>query len=318
MNQLNILNLFYALGLVRLRIILLVVVTFLSWEGDAIVCDENWSDEMNFDCQLYEGAGWCNKDGDVGFGWCQSKRYQDVTYKSCLSKVNYFFGWGSFSDFVESTTDLTASEACVGCGAECTPSSSSSSPTPLRELNPIADNCVDYLDDRGQNWRDSWGYTCSAYHYGGFCSITEDGQYEEGGLWNSDYGLIADYKWWADDGTGFPNKKGKRIDAFEACCTCGGGKIAMYDQVRNLTVKINGKRATLKWKEPKGGGAYAYIAIIRELHSDNGHKVIETTHKNAKFKNLRIGEDYLGSVYVVDGKGKQGLVKEVTFNVHNE
>merc|ERR1719343_844863 len=42
-------------------------------------CD--WKDDMDFDCQLYEGAGWCQNNGDVGYGWCQSSKYDNVQYK---------------------------------------------------------------------------------------------------------------------------------------------------------------------------------------------------------------------------------------------
>jgi len=201
-------------------------------------------------------------------------------------------------------TNITASDECPGCGGVC-----SSSSSPLRNLNPITENCVDYLDPTGKPWRDNYGYTCDAYHYGGFCTITNDGKYEEGGLWNVDkYGKIATYKWWADDGTGFPNS-GAKLDAFGACCTCGGGKTATIGSVLNLETRDKSKkkktRVLLKWEAPDETGVYTYVAIIRELHNDNGHKVYETGKTKVMLKKLKPKTHYFATVFAKSSNGNQ-------------
>ena len=65
---------------------------------------------------------------------------------------------------------LNAIEACAGCGGTTPPSV-------LRTLNTISASCRDHTATDGSEWRDSYGYTCSAYHHGGFCSRTPQGEW---------------------------------------------------------------------------------------------------------------------------------------------
>jgi hypothetical protein len=180
-------------------------------------CKDDWTDNMGppgFDCQLYEGAGWCAADGKVGPGWCQSSKFLQSTNKSCLATVDYAFGWGTLSAFTKALQP-TAAQACKGCGADCPEN------TKKRTPNALPAGCADYSASDGRPWRDSWGYTCDAYRYGNFCVKNAKGKWVAGGLWSkADYGpLLSEYAWWAKVGS-----SKKKLAATSACCVCGGGK----------------------------------------------------------------------------------------------
>lgn len=74
-------------------------------------------------------------------------------------------------------------------------------------------------------WLDRTGYSCRAYHYGGFC--TEEGEQAEG--WETDmgFGSIKDPKYPNGLPASDPNHIEGTVDGpvsfNEACCACGGG-----------------------------------------------------------------------------------------------
>jgi len=184
-----------------------------SEDGD--VCVKNWRDTQKFDCQLYEGAGWCDKTKhfSMGYGWCHMSNKCDntpIVRGGWALQGAQRWGWGTFKGFTNNKFKYTARQVCAGCGAKCPP-------TPKkRSLNKIADQCVDYSAPNGQVFRGPSGYSCAAYHHGGFCRLV-DGQWKNGPLMQG-YGNLKNYKHWAMVG-----KNRQKIHPLQACCTCGGG-----------------------------------------------------------------------------------------------
>jgi len=179
-------------------------------------CPTQWEDSMHFDCQLYEGARWCDSstaDGE-GYGWCEKSEKCDKTairYGGYALKGSQKWGWGDFVHFTDAQHPLKASEVCSGCGADCP------SIAPTRTLNPIPEGCMDYPAANGLIWRGPSGYSCGAYHHGGFCIQDALGNWVPGTLMEG-YGALTTYKNWARLG---PYKT--KMDPLQACCTCGGG-----------------------------------------------------------------------------------------------
>merc|ERR1740121_1586946 len=64
-------------------------------------CPSEWTDSMHFDCQLYEGARWCDSStrDSEGYGWCEESEKCDDTpvqrggYALTGSQK---WGWGDF------------------------------------------------------------------------------------------------------------------------------------------------------------------------------------------------------------------------------
>jgi hypothetical protein len=171
-------------------------------------CKPGWVDSEGFDCQLYDLAEWCTSDGGFGPGWCRRQ-------STCSSQG---FNWGKFSGFADSQ-GRDASTQCAACGATgCNEPS-----TYTRDPEPVA-QCTDYntiAANGGGVWTDSWGYSCESYTMGEFCQKNADGSYSEGGLWPVDeFGKINTYSWFHDSCT---SGKQCKIDAYTACCSCGGG-----------------------------------------------------------------------------------------------
>jgi hypothetical protein len=171
-------------------------------------CKEGWVDSEGFDCQLYDLGDWCTEEGTEGSGWCTRQ-------STCHSQG---FSWGKLKGFADKQ-GRDASTQCAACGAKgCNEPSSYS-----RKPEPVA-GCTDFrtvAENGGGEWTDSWGYSCTAYTMGEFCQRNADGSYSEGGLWPvADFGLISQYSWFHDDCT---TGKTCRVDAYEACCSCGGG-----------------------------------------------------------------------------------------------
>merc|ERR1712039_315397 len=173
-------------------------------------CNSDFVDSEGFDCQLYELGNWCNGEASPsGYGteWCQRQ-------SSCKSQG---FNWGVFTGFAKKGEE--ADNQCSGCGAtKCAKNYK-------REIPALPASCVDYetvAENGGGVWTDSWGYSCHAYHQGQFCKQKADGTWTEGGLWPvSEFGKITGYKWFHK---GCESGKSCKIDAFTACCACGGGK----------------------------------------------------------------------------------------------
>merc|ERR1711870_118543 len=144
----------------------------------------------------------------TGYGteWCQRQ-------STCKSQG---FNWGSFTGFAKNGEQ--SNNQCSGCGAKCPKNYK-------REIPALPATCADYEtveENGGGVWTDSWGYSCHAYHQGQFCKQKEDGTWTEGGLWPvKEFGKITGYKWFHK---GCTSGKSCRIDAFTACCACGGGK----------------------------------------------------------------------------------------------
>lgn len=175
------------------------------------VCNPDFVDSEGFDCQLYELGNWCNGEASPrGFGkeWCQRS-------SSCASQG---FNWGSFSIFSVAKGREEADNQCSGCGAKSCPKNYK------RAIPDYPEGCVDYetvKENGGGVWSDSWGYSCHAYSKGQFCKQKPDGTWTEGGLWPvSDFGKIKGYSWFHK---GCTKGRSCRIDAFTACCSCGGG-----------------------------------------------------------------------------------------------
>merc|ERR1719215_2225120 len=174
---------------------------------------------MKFDCQLYEGAKWCEYGADyqLGPGWCFKGKKCDRTG---INKGGYAlpgdqrWGWGTFKHFKTNKFPTTAQQACRGCGADCpaTP--------PKRRLNTIPEGCVDYSAPNGQVWRGNAGYTCGAYHHGGFCKWLNN-KWVPGTLMEG-YGALDSYDHWALNGT-----RRVKMNPLQACCSCGGGSTCM-------------------------------------------------------------------------------------------
>lgn len=171
-------------------------------------CKQGWTDSEGFDCQLYDTADWCTSDGLPGDGWCKRAT-------TCASQG---FNWGKLSGFADNQ-GRDASTQCAVCGAKgCNePESYTRSPEEV-------EGCTNFKTisaNGGGDWSDSWGYTCEAYTMGEFCQKNADGSYSEGGLWPvSDFGKINQYAWFHDDCT---TGKTCKVDAYTACCSCGGG-----------------------------------------------------------------------------------------------
>jgi len=179
-------------------------------------CPSDWTDAMHFDCQLYVGARWCDTDtaSGEGYGWCEASRKCDKTpvHRGGYALTgNQRWGWGDFRHFKDSQHPLTAAQVCSGCGADCP------AIAPRRTLNSIPASCMDYSAATGQIWRDSSGYTCGAYHHGGFCIQDESGAWVPGELMEG-YGALTTYRHWARKGT-----RNRKMHSLQACCTCGGG-----------------------------------------------------------------------------------------------
>merc|ERR1711976_239121 len=114
---------------------------------------------------------------------------------------------------------------CAACGAKgCNEPS-----TYTRDPEPVQ-SCTDYKTiaaNGGGVWSDSWGYSCEAYTMGEFCQHNSDGSWSEGGLWPvSEFGKINTYSWFHDDCT---TGKTCKVDAYTACCSCGGGHQIVHD-----------------------------------------------------------------------------------------
>lgn len=182
-----------------------------SENGD--VCLTDWSDPMRFDCQLYEGAGWCDKTKfhSMGYGWCHRLRKcsnAPVRNGGWALRGQAAQGWGTFKAFMN--RHVTARQVCAGCGAKCPQVRST------RKLNAIKEGCVDYSAPNEQVWRGPSGYTCGAYHHGGFCRWVNN-TWQPGKLMEG-YGELTSYRHWVKNGTGRT-----RMDPLQACCSCGGG-----------------------------------------------------------------------------------------------
>ena len=237
--------------------ILMAVVAPLSTPGP-ILCDPDWADQEGFDCQLYEGADWCKPNGSEGSGWCQANEFQPTfPGNSCLTHVSYNYGWGVITTWRGGEGHHgNAHHQCASCGSASCPYVPGK-----RKPNSIPAGCKDHVAPDGTPWRDSNGYTCKAYQYGNFCVRGPDGKFTEGGLWkkNKDFGLINEYGWCAkklshgrqmpttytyDTSTTYSYGGGSHsydqqnasctrkgddcgddacINAFMACCACGGG-----------------------------------------------------------------------------------------------
>lgn len=171
-------------------------------------CVQGWVDSEGFDCELYDSGEWCTVDGGFGPGWCVRK-------STCSSQG---FNWGNFAGFADKQ-GRDATTQCAACGATgCNePSTYTRSPHPVEQ-------CSDFKTiaaNGGGVWSDSWGYSCEAYTMGEFCQENADGSYSEGGLWPvSDFGKITEYAWFHDSCT---TGKTCKVDAYKACCSCGGG-----------------------------------------------------------------------------------------------
>lgn len=177
-----------------------------------VSCNADFVDSEGFDCQLYETGHWCNGVASpTGYGpeWCQRT-------STCKSQG---FNWGKFSGFAKGRTGQEADNQCAGCGA------TNCAKNYKRTITDYPEGCVDYetvAENGGGVWTDSWGYSCHAYHKGQFCKQKPDGTWTEGGLWPiSDFGKIKTYSWFHK---GCKRGKSCKVDAFTACCACGGGK----------------------------------------------------------------------------------------------
>lgn len=173
-------------------------------------CNADFVDSEGFDCQLYELGNWCNGTASTrGFGteWCKRT-------STCKSQG---FNWGAFSGFAKKSEE--ADTQCAGCGA------SKCAKNYKRSIPDEPTGCVNYdtvAANGGGVWTDSWGYSCHAYHQGQFCKQSPDGTWSEGGLWPvADFGKITGYSWFHK---GCESGKSCKIDAYTACCSCGGGK----------------------------------------------------------------------------------------------
>jgi len=219
-------------------------------------CPSDWTDSSKFDCQLYEGAKWCDPStgNKQGSGWCTTDKKCDATsvdsggYGLTGQQVR---GWGTFSDYTGRWSSLDATEVCAGCGSSCAPL------PPVRPtLNTIADGCIDYSAWNGQIWRDNSGYTCGSYHHGQFC--IKDGSTWKAGKLFEGYGSFSTYTNLAMQGSSKVS-----MDPLQACCTCGGGS-----------------QCTNGWKPPAGsdcvrefeyqGKAYSGCTIVANAEVGEG------------------------------------------------
>ena len=68
-----------------------------------ITCGDikDWEDYYHFDCDLYEGAKWCNSSGQPGTGWRDG--------------INQY-GWPSLAGYANNISNLSAADACCACG----------------------------------------------------------------------------------------------------------------------------------------------------------------------------------------------------------
>ena len=205
---------------------------------------------------MYVGAAWCTSTGGPGPGWCepgeclvdetgqlgnstshaaklgrQLKRqlgrlWQGITglqpnttdrHGIPFKLVGPEFTWGTLEQQTDDTHMVAAPmNACAGCGAAVEEEARAC----MRQLNTLDPRCADLTaNSAGLPWRDSWGYSCAAYHHGGFCRKLPSGQWVQGGLWRKEYGPLVDFAWYAMMADGAT----RRVDATTACCTCGGG-----------------------------------------------------------------------------------------------
>jgi len=171
-------------------------------------CLQGWKDSEGFDCQLYDLAEWCTTSGGFGPEWC-------VRSSTCASQG---FNWGKFAGFADKQ-GRDATTQCAACGAK----GCNEPETYTRSIEPVK-QCTDFKTiaaNGGGVWSDSWGYDCNSYTTGQFCKKNSDGSYSEGGLWPvSDFGKISSYAWFHDSCS---SGKTCKVDAYTACCSCGGG-----------------------------------------------------------------------------------------------
>ena len=110
-----------------------------------------WTDARGFDCQLYEGAGWCTDQRGLGPGFCQ---------EHCLTKRTgspNAFQWDSITSAqYQNGKGVGPLDACAGCGAN----HDESKLAKHRVLNTYAANCVDYTAADGGAWRDAGKWHC--------------------------------------------------------------------------------------------------------------------------------------------------------------
>jgi len=132
---------------------------------------QSWLDAVGYSCETYVAWELCTADGDYGERWAD-------------------WAGGTFMDYA--VNDISAVNACCGCGGGTTPSAD-----PPTEVA---------CSDSPQSWVDSKNNSCQRYVDSAAC--TTQGDYGEG--WDTSWGTFEDL---AVDG----------VSAATACCGCGGG-----------------------------------------------------------------------------------------------
>jgi len=168
-----------------------------------------FEDSRGFNCDVYEGAGWCAKDGnDVveGDGWCKrwpKADYVNVDEVECrvMPGRNRMYTFGHYVN----DDGLDARVCCCDTGK---------ADEYQYDLGWGANGgtCNDVTFHDGVAWHDRNGWTCRVYEFGNLCTAYGT----PGSGWNNDWGSIKD--------NGFIDLTlADEIDASDACCACGGG-----------------------------------------------------------------------------------------------
>jgi len=174
--------------------------------------DTTFADENGFGCRVYEGAGWCDGQGNYGERWCDwfprsTWKPKDANHWCKLRKGRDRMTL--FEDYSPVFEEPDARSCC--CDGNLLDTYKADFETGFEDPSTT---CEDYKVN-GEPWHDDNGWSCAVYHYGNLC--TSDG--ERGTGWkNQEWGTLQEHKF-------------GKWHAKEACCTCGGGHTEQHWEI---------------------------------------------------------------------------------------
>jgi len=182
--------------------------------------DTTFKDKNGFGCAVYEGAGWCNGQGEFGEGWCGwfPKALWQTKGSNDWCKISR--GRDRMRNFEAYSNDATHIDARSCC---CDGNLSQDYKDTYEKGFEYEDTTCEDMKVDGEQWHDDKGWTCAVYHYGNLC--TPDGKRGEG--------------WKKEEGRNLENSAFKdSTSAVNACCACGGG----YREKHWATLPISTRR----------------------------------------------------------------------------
>jgi len=191
--------------------------------SNTCVNGDDFVDSRGFNCEVYEGAGWCVRSDEdevvFGEGWC--KRWPRDSFND--SPCDVMPGRKRMYTFEHYANDAGI-DARVCC---CNQLAEDDYPYNRGWDNydasqPEGTYCNDKQFENGHDWHDKRGWTCKAYHYGDLC----DADGTRGGGWNNaEWGTLQEW--------GREEENAKHM-----CCACGGGHTTPnYDDIPGVELR---------------------------------------------------------------------------------